>query len=219
MGEFLSIVLGTLLWPLVLIIFGPIALILYLTRVVVINLLAKYWRLTPLRSCDQMHISSKGILMVVIGVMKLKTKINAEDFRIKFKDCFLKESDSIFYKVVTTFCGYGFTRKVKNLDLNHHIREVSSSSYTGKSFEEIVNILANDNKIIEANGPPPWEVIIVNSIQGGSGSIVMLKFDHTLGDGYSLIKMFDTLTENESPNVNQDKWKCSLLAMVLNILN
>lgn len=199
MDNFLS---GLILWPLLTVILAPIVLPLAIIRLIV-DVLAKSHGLSPITHGEQLYTCPEGkIWALLTGGFRLDSKINLIKFRELFKEKFLtNQRDSIFYKTVLQFWGYGYTRPVSKIDLNLHIREVRSVQ--GEGFNATLNRLWNDMTSMQENWAtsPPWEILVCNDIQGVPGSMIVIKIHHALADGYSMVSIIDQLTGNRSPYI------------------
>ena len=123
----------------------------------------------------------------------------------KFSSSFLqeglngrKEYPNLFTYLVM-FGGYTFRKPVTSLDINHQIYECKIKN--NESLEDFAcKWLANGFK----ENTPMWKMTLITDTGTVNENVILFKLNHSCGDGYNLVHVLDTLTDNTSPYLVKD---------------
>jgi len=91
-----------------------------------------------------------------------------------------------------SFLGYYFWKPSSNFDLQKQVKELIIPSEHSNKFNEICNEIVQScvNKAWKKESPL-WEInlININNNDNQKGSVLIFRFHHSLGDGYSILNL------------------------------
>ncbi|CAG7721020.1 unnamed protein product [Allacma fusca] len=161
-------------------------------------------------SLHALKFSNKATTNIVICAI-LEGQIPLEIIRKNVQEkLFPSESPAnLSYKVFkntwTNFMGWAFWKRDLDFDFRNHIRDYD---YEGKlaipnpcNEEDFRNVLG---KIVQApwdRERSPWEILRVPNFlyNGCKNSMIVIRVEHVLGDGYSILDTIKTITGSEFP--------------------
>ena len=112
----------------------------------------------------------------------------------------------------TQFCGYSFWKWNQDFDICNHVRlydyKAPHLSLPSPCREEdIQRVTAGLLEEPYMKGTSPWEVLLTRGYQAeGQNFVLTLKINHSMADGYSLLKLFSRLLDYERANVALPKY-------------
>lgn len=204
----LIVLKNCLIW-LILLVFLTIPLLLLKVWKSLVVLSARVLRpsLRPFEARDTMTIETTIYTKPLINIgfiLKVQGKICGEEFRLHFYNTLLEPLDPRtgervnknllrFYK---RFWGYAFKQgiKLRDLDLDDMIYE--SSLRKGEKFSDFVKRFFYSPY---EEGKPLWSVALLHSVdpselnESFDGTTLLFRLHHSLGDGYSLMYLFEQL--------------------------
>ncbi|CAG7816287.1 unnamed protein product [Allacma fusca] len=112
----------------------------------------------------------------------------------------------------TNFLGFAFWTSVTNFKIQNHVRTYDYSEIPNPCSEAdiiIIKVLGNLAQRGWDSGQSPWEILIIPNVlvKGVSQTGMVIRFDHVLGDGYSLMGWMKKLLGSSftTPNLQQNK--------------
>jgi hypothetical protein len=204
-----GIVAGSLIWGIAVLILSIPMIILLIYKVKLI-LFAKCFRrdLKVFSGLDIMQCPGPSETHSVVNfgfVCKVDSdKINLEDLRDLFIRKFLGPErrgvpgyENLLYSVII-FGGYPFGKRATKIDIQELIHEGDLKQ--GEFLEDLLStwILSKYHK-----NSPSWEMLMV-PLKATSQTAIAFKIHHAFADGYSLLHIFDRLTDNTSPYLVKD---------------
>jgi hypothetical protein len=234
-SSFVKLFLNTillLLSPLFLLLLLPIYAFRLFVAKVVIHCYPRIDKILTTRSscsgAEPLYTSPKCSL-VICGIAE--GRIDTDQFQILWKSRLLEAKDADgkltkpeFQQYVTKRLGFLFWKWEENFDISKHVRE-----YDGKLKLQFRNgtlpispetvTMVTDELIYKPFVPKtsPWEVLLIHDFQeldsvnglrvGPISTVVILRIHHCLGDGFSILKTFNTnITQTKEIDTAQPKY-------------
>ncbi|CAG7720667.1 unnamed protein product [Allacma fusca] len=138
----------------------------------------------------------------------VKGELTAERLQNLFTDSKIPKERAFqnLRRVWTTFLGYTFWRTVPNFKISNHIRQYD---YGGRfnltkpsNAEDIKEIVCKLEGVEWREHQSPWEFLLINGLvdskDGSTQTCFILRFNHVLGDGYSIYNFIDALFDKKT---------------------
>ncbi|CAG7786063.1 unnamed protein product, partial [Allacma fusca] len=154
----------------------------------------------------------------IVNLLILKGQLTTDRIRQLFNERVLIQRDHrnrlIYMRLQqfwTSFLGYAFWKTDEDFNLDLHIREYDYKGELGLPDPCQVNdILKLSGKLITSrwaeSSRSPWEILVVNNaIEEGSfepSTCLIIKIDHVLCDGYSIVNLMEQLFNIKMPTPN-----------------
>jgi hypothetical protein len=213
-----SIIKNTVFWILGLLLLALPLLLLFIWKNLVI-LFAKLLRpsLKPFSASDIMLLGDrvyKRPLCNIGLVLRAKGELDIAEIRAQFARTLLDPKDSsnqpvnmnLFYFPVR-FGGYSFKERVTQMNLENQIYET-----TLKDHENFSDFVFKFFQAPFVEGEPLWNLCLLpgidiknsQKIRNDSITTLLFRLHHSMGDGYSLIYLFDKFTNTSAPILASD---------------
>ncbi|CAG7733361.1 unnamed protein product, partial [Allacma fusca] len=177
------------------------------------------------RHCSSTESDGSVTPVNIVVALTVDGSLNVDEFRNLFYTRVLQKRDrngnlmfGKFYKTITQFLGYPCWTREKKFELANHIVEFDYHREGVNRFDEnrlktFLTKLMNEPWV---NGKSYWNITLVPDYNEEVTTLIILKWQHALADGFSMRSVLEALSVNEtipmSSNENSDSRNVKALA-------